>query len=585
MVVCLFSDVFRKNIFYILLLLAAGFWYFFYPHHVLYQESYNLFLYTSAFFQRYALKPGGWSEYAGLFMMQFFRYLWVGIFLNVLALLWVQNSVSRLFGQWGIFRQWYVWAWLPALGLLGLQMNYDFLFSETLKVVLFFFLLAFLGGIKNKKLNMFLPWIMAPLLLLLLGGGLYIMFYLLWFVGRMRTSKSGYNSGISLGGLILAALVWWLWRMVYLIPYPQLYEFFPDASRIWVISGARLLFYGFAGILLVGHFLPHLKAECLKGRLFMVVVSAGILAGCILGLRKYNYHPGVESLLHAELAVSNENWKEMLKLAETNRYDIPTFVALTNLALAKEGRLAERMFNYPQVGKGGLILPAGANYLVNLYGHEIYFQLGQNNEAYRYLFEAYNCKAGQVSGHVLKRMAELLLRLERPEAARKILYQLKNSLFYQAWAEEELQKLAHFVPAGPSKGEDFYPGFSDLGVDLMNMVRQDPGNKMLQEYLLTTCLLEKQIPVFYHFFVEFYPAGQTIRLPKMYEEALLIVFQTGLDKTVLEKYKVSEEQFRRIKNYTYAYKKLMRNPAAASLMYDDFGNTYWYYMHFKKVNT
>lgn len=584
MAVCLFSEVFRKRLFWWVLLLIAGFWYFLYPHHVLYQENYNLFLFTSAFWKQYVWKPGGWSEYAGFFAMQFFRYLWVGILLNVLALWVVQRSVDSLFRQWGIFKYVYVCSWLPALGLFGLQMNYDFLFGETLRVVFFFVLLAFLGGIKNRKLNVGLSCLGAPLLLLLFGGGLFLLFYLLWFAGEVWGRKSAGNRWVAVGGLIFAGVVWWLWRYFYLMPCAWLYELFPDVSRTQVVIEARIMFYGFIGMLVVGKFLPERQAEQLKEKVLLLIISVGVLVACVWGLRKYNYRPGVEVLLHAELAVARENWKEMSELAAAVRYEIPTFVSLTNLALAKEGRLAEHLFDYPQVGTEGLILPAGANYLVNLFGHEIFYQLGQNNEAYRYLFEAYNCKAGQVSGHLLKRMAELLVRIEKPEAAKKILVQLKYSLFYREWAEERLRELRVFVPSAPSAGEDFYPGFSGSVVDLINMQRQNPDSKMLQEYLLAACLLERQIPVFYHFFTQFYPAGAVDRLPRHYEEALFVVLQTGLDKAVLEKYKVSQSQFRKLRDYTYAYTKWRKNSEAARLLAQDFGNTYWYYMHFKKKN-
>lgn len=585
MEVCLFADVLRKRLFYVLLILVAGFWYFVYPHHVLYQESFNLFLYTSSFFERYVLKPGGWGDYAGLFFMQFFRYLGIGILLNVLALLLVYKSVTLIFRQWGIFRNGLIEAWLPALGLFGLQMNYDFHFSETLKVVLFFASLAFLGGRESKKWEILLALMISPVLLLLLGGGMYILFYLLWFAGKIRRKSPDLKIKLLAGVLIFPALLLWFWRAVYLMPATQLYEFFPDTSRVRVIFLGRLLFYGFVCILLTGCFLSESGTKRFRVRGCLTLMSLGLLAGCIWGLWKYNYRPGVESLLHAELAVAGENWQDMQQLGEEAHYEIPTFVALTNLALAKQGLLADRMLNYPQAGLEGLILPAGANYLVNLYGHEIYYQLGQNNEAYRYLFEAYNCKGGQVSGHVLKRMAELLIRLDRPKAAAQILYQLKNSLFYRRWAGNKLQDLTHFMPGPSSGGEDFYPGFSGTMVDLIHMVRQDPSNKMLREYLLTACLLEKQLPAFYHFFVEFYPEGKTVRLPRMYEEALLIIQQSGQDKAVLEKYKISGERLHEMKDYTYAFKRLMKNPEASRLMYDAFGNTYWYYMHFKKKNS
>lgn len=578
----LFPGLFRRGLLYVLPVCVAVFWYWVYPHHVLYQDTYNLFLYTIGFWEKYSVKPGGWSEYAGLFLMQFFRYLWAGIVLNTLAFVWVYHSVSGIFRKWNICPEGFVWAWLPALGLLGLQMNFDFLFAETLKVGLFFAVLNGYAGLESTKREQLLPLLLSPFVLLLLGGGLYMLLYGVWAVGRLWNKGGKRDLTSVMITLGVAACVLGAWKWVYLLSPRQLYEFFPDASRVHVIFSARILFYGFVILVLAGKSFPCLRTERLRGKLLIGSISIALLAGALWGLKRHSYHPGVEDLLHAELAIACGNWKDMEKLAGECHYEIPTFIALTNLALAQEGKLADRMLDYPQTGIGGLVLPAGANYLSNLYGHEIYYRLGQNNEAFRYLFEAYNCRAGQVSEHVLRRMADLLIKLEKPEAAKKVLYQLKNSLSGREWAEMNLKQLIRFSPAAPSGKEDYYPGFAKPLADLMMMQRQDPENAMLGEYLLAGCLLEKQLAIFYHFFKMYYPADSGKRLPRMYEEALFAVQQTGIDPEVFQKYRISEGTRGKMKSYTYAYKSLRKNPAASRLLYSDYGNTYWYYMHFKK---
>ena len=79
------------------------FWGLAYPHHLHYQEQYQLFLFDSTYVWDIVRLPGGVADLLGRFCTQFFLFAWVGAFIIALLLTLVQLLTLRLFnGQWSI---------------------------------------------------------------------------------------------------------------------------------------------------------------------------------------------------------------------------------------------------------------------------------------------------------------------------------------------------------------------------------------------------------------------------------------------------------------------------------------------------
>ena len=72
-----------------------------YPHHLHYQEQYQLFLFDSTYVWEIVSLPGGISDLLGRFCTQFFLFAWVGAFIIALLLSAVQLLTFRLINvQW-----------------------------------------------------------------------------------------------------------------------------------------------------------------------------------------------------------------------------------------------------------------------------------------------------------------------------------------------------------------------------------------------------------------------------------------------------------------------------------------------------
>jgi len=550
--------------------LVSGFWYCIYPYHVLNQEYFSLFLNTPEFFSGYALKPGGWSEYVGLFIIQYFRYAGIGILFQTFSFLAVFYFVSAFMLRYKVLEKWFALAWLPAFLLLALQTHYDFLFTHTLKVVLYFGLFHAYTFIKSPRIRLLSFSLGAPFLLLVCGASIFVWLYLTVIVYEIcLRPSSGKLSLCSLITLAAIALLWpQVWRYIYLINQTRLYSLFPEvtAFNISCLPVLPFLCLPFLMLLSKGAERSNLKIR----RPIRVSLNLLLLAGFIWGLKTKCYFPNVELQLRQEYAISQRNWDEALKVVRHYQGGRPAIVRFTNLALAQKGVLAEKIFEYPQIGINGLI-PAQANdYYAYLYGYAIYAALGQTNEAFRHLFEAAVCKFSNTPARLYKHIAESLIQLEKYEAAKRYLYLLLHTQRYKAWARITLKGVPDkgYGKMHPSPvSEDHIMGINVIE-DLKYMARHAPGNPKVRDYLLIGLLLEKRLPEFYQYFSGYYPPGQHRPIPKVYEEALTIVKEAQLDSAVFNKYPVSADCKNRFAAYQIAADK----------------KTYWfYYQHYNPI--
>ena len=109
-----------------------------YPHHLHYQEQYQLFLFDSAYVWEIVKLPGGIADLLGRFSTQFFLFAWIGAAIIAILLSTVQLLTLRL-ASWGRF---YGLSFVPSF-LLWL-----FLLDEN----------ALLGGVWAVLLTLLASW-------------------------------------------------------------------------------------------------------------------------------------------------------------------------------------------------------------------------------------------------------------------------------------------------------------------------------------------------------------------------------------------------------------------------------------------
>ena len=89
-----------------------------YPHHLHYQEQFQLFLFDSNYVWDIVKQPGGVADLLGRFCTQFFLYAWVGAVIIGILLSAIQLLVSRFVGGGWFYGLSYVPSFLLWLFLL-----------------------------------------------------------------------------------------------------------------------------------------------------------------------------------------------------------------------------------------------------------------------------------------------------------------------------------------------------------------------------------------------------------------------------------------------------------------------------------
>lgn len=581
---------FKTNgiLFYLVPVAVFCFWLFVYPYTLTNQELFSLFLMTPDFLLEQLKHPGGLSDYAGWFIVQFFRSPWVAAICQTAAFIAVYFFTCRITWRLGLLKKAAGILYLPALTLVGLQMQYEFLFSETLKVVFYFALIYGYIRIASPKTRLLVSLLGSPLFLIVLGGGIFIWFYVLLVIYELafapkRIPVAGLSSWI-----VLVPALPQIYRQIELIPQSQLYALFPRMLEASFPALLPLMFVWLPVFLLFGWVVRNnFSGKPSFGRVTTVIFNLLVIVAAVWILKEKCYFPKIEQQFHMYRAVTEENWDEVLDVAKDYNGGRYSAIVLYNLALAQKGELADSVLNYRQLGMAGLIHPWEENYFSHLYGSEVFYHLGEMNEALRWAFEASVCKSDATPPYLTKRIAEILIRLEKYEAARPFLYRLVQTWRYADWAKKTLRTLPEkAVPSPPTAETDFICGAFGPFFDLTYMLQNRPANTNLRDYLLTCLLLEKRLENFYADFCENFTPGNKTILPKIYEEALIIVYQKGIDRDVFKKYNITQECGKRFSTYSDGIKTHgLENTETPKLLAPKFRNTYWYYYHFSSTST
>ena len=415
-----------------------------YPHHLHYQEQFQLFLFDSTYVWEIVRVPGGVADLLGRFSTQFFLYAWVGALIIGLLLAAVQLLTLRLSGSGSL----YGLSFVPAF-LLWL-----FLLDEN----------ALMGGVWAVLLTQLAVWSYALLPKGWIGRIVILVTIpiLYWMVGPSWTGSHYYRYPTVTPWLLYAA---WLSALV----IPLLVR----VSRKWISSSKN----------------------------FVVTACSFALVAVIMGTLVWkNANFRAEKVMQYDFMARHQQWNRILETANKEKPNNQIGVTVQNLALAMHGVLLDQLFNYNQNGIAGLLPDVKEDATSPLPTAEAFYQLGMINVAQRTVFEAQEAILDfQKSSRCYMRLAQTNLINGQYEVARKYLSALQKTLFYRDWAEETLPLLGDeaAIARHPEYGrlrkmaydDDFY--FSDHVTPemLQSLYLRNRDNGLAYQYLVAYYLL------------------------------------------------------------------------------------------------
>ena len=362
-----------------------------YPHHLHYQEEYQLFLFDSTYVWDIVRLPGGIADLLGRFCTQFFLYAWVGALIIAILLSVIQLLTLRLFnGQWS-----YGLSFVPSFLLWLFLLDEHALLGGVWAVLLT--LLAIWGYIQLQK-----GWMRGIVILVTIP-------ILYWVVGPDWNGSHYHRYPTVIPTLLYAA---WLSAIV----LPLLVR----ACHKWLSTSSSSKF----------------------STVYSSLISFVLVAVCMGGLVWKNANFKAEKVMQYDFMACHQQWNRILETVNKEKPNNQIGVTVQNLALAMHGQLVNQLFNYNQNGIAGLLPDVQSDATSPMPTAEAFYQLGMIYVAQRTVFEAQEAILDfQKSGRCYKRLAQTNLIIGSYNVARKYLMALQKTLFYREWANETLPLL------------------------------------------------------------------------------------------------------------------------------------------------
>lgn len=578
---------------------------FFYNNHLHFEEQVQLFLLTDDYFLSEISIPGGFSGYLGGFLTQFYYSSLVGPFIITLLLLGIQQTTKHIFKVINENRSFFPLSFLPALYAAMIICNEFYPLSAVVGFLIAWLLFRFYIAIEKTRYRFITGILLIPVAYWLTGGSFLmlisvILVFEIFVAIRFQTkSLKSEISEISAPDklkvwhlatyLILAAGIPLLVRH-FLILQPLMLtfvsEFYYDIFTF--VPRPILIFFSIpASLLILLCFLP------VKEKIYQAAIYAqitGIIVSGFFGFRFWTDFRA-EQIMKYDNLVRSERWADVIKFAEKIPPRNDLSLAMLNLALAKTGKMGDRMFNFEQNGVDGLFLPAAKEFVAFMMVSEIFFHLGLINASQEYAFESMEITPKMNSTvRSIKRLAETNLINGQYEVAKKYIKLLKKTIFYHKWAIETEKYLYNddMIKKHPVWGEkrkmipkqDFFFPVQNMEAPLKLLLRENPQNRIAFEYLMAFYLLNKDL----RNFIDYLPMMNKLNYreaPVSYQEAIMYVIVLTKKNPISNfPFNITEDTKTRMKAYADIY-TTYKNPQ--ELLKERFSGTYWYYIHYKPV--
>lgn len=553
-----------------------------------YQEYKSLFIFSSEYLQRFAIKPGGLLEYAGNFLTQGYYNSAYGSFIISLLLMLLcivfiqinkQLSSDRSFSLLLIV--------LPVCLLLLSQKHYDHFMHYNLGyllVALYFLFSIFSWG---KKVT-FIILAFFPIFFYLVGSfaliypGMYIMYIIIYEKRKPRYSLSVFLIVIVLFTFILFKEVLFLQPfdhlLLYPLPIPHI-SIFP--AFLYILCGYLILFP--LSVKASGLFKVHKKLAVIVP--IVTILTIGTITVFLLSTQD---DPDRANLIHLEKSVYEQDWDAIIRQHESSPSTDVIEQCYYNLALSNKDQLCNRLFfSCQDFGTESLIPPRDNEHI----DRSVYFfyTIGLVSEVHHLAYES------MVRYGYRPENIKLLVKTELINGNYKIAERynnvLKKTFHYRSWAEnyEKMLDNPGLINSDPELAEkirlipkkDFFVRSNDMqNIELI--LQANPDNKKAFEYKMARLLLEKDLEAVVNEVKKMKEIGYT-NIPRHIEEAVVEFIHINKEIPDLGGLTINPETELRFTRYLTAYdvNNDENNSNLEKEIQKEGRNTFWYYFQFK----
>ena len=542
------------------------------------------FIFGTPFFHTLLSKPFGLMQYVGAWLTQFFHKPAIGA--GVMAVIWiliffVGAKAFRLRGNSSALMLLPIACLLTSIVDLGYWIYIfpvrGYWFSQSVGYLV---MLLLLWAARCTSRKWHLVWYLVAVCSYPMLGWFALLFILCLALAEKPTWRE--LLGIFL--LVLTASIWHalLYKNlkiddVVLAGFPR-FETPMDSSPhltipFWVLGVVSVL------IPLCGRFLARPKV---KAFVPMLCAVAGIAFTSTLMFHDRNYIDEMRMVRYA----SDDNWQEVLAMAEKSKKPTSTMVFLKNIALMNEGSLLERSFKLGN-DAANINNPDTLHVtLLDIASPLVYYNYGMMNEAIRLDFE--NAIQAGFSPFYLKMLCRCALAVGDEKLVERYTTILHHLPFYDHWQPapvtekvKELQKCFPDELTGVENSESYLVN----GISLW----YESDSKVASEQALFYAMLRCDSRRFWASLRNYVQLHMDEEFPLHAMEAYILF----MDKAPEEKrmmLPVEQSVFERYKQFWESMEKLaqpgMTIEKVGEEMRKEYGDTYWWYNIFgrKPIN-
>ena len=535
------------------------------------------FIYGTPFFHTLMAKPFGLMRYVGAWLTQLFYYPALGA--GVMAFIWiliffVGTKAFRLQGSVSALMLLPVACLLTSVVDLGYWIYIytirGYWFSQSVGY-LAMLLLLWVARCTSRKWH--IAWY-------LLGFCLYPVlgwFALLFVLCLALIEKFTWHEIVGIVLLFFSALIWH--NLLYSnlkfddVVLAGLPRFITPSDKSEELS------VPFWTLGIVSVLIPLCRKYLSRWFVSVLCAIAGIVFTSSLMFHDHNYIDEMRMVRYA----SDDNWKEVLNLAEENKKPTTTMVFLKNIALMNEGGLLERSFKY---GNAGVKLSKSDSLHVSLLSIAsplVYYNYGMTNEAIRLGFE--NAVQTGFSPFYLKMLSRCALAKGDEKLLERYTCLLHHLPFYGNWRPATVTKMVNEL-------QNSYPdeicGVENSDSYIVNSIClwYESDNKVASEQALFYSMIRRDPACFWPSLRKYLNLHQNETFLLHAQEAYILFMDKAPEKKRMM-IPVEQSIYERYKKFMETLRQHVKPGTTLGIigeeMREEWGDTYWWYYFFGRT--
>ena len=334
----------------------------------------------------------------------------------------------------------------------------------------------------------------------------------------------------------------------------------------WVLGAVSVL------IALCGRFLNKAR-QIFKWLVPVLSAAAGIIFTSSLMFQDRNYIDEMRMVRHA----SDDNWQEVLRVANETKAPTVSMVMLRNIALMNEGGLLEHSFQLGNDG-GEVNAPDSLHVrLLNIASPLVYYNYGMMNEAIRLGFD--NAIQTGFSPFYLKILSRCALATGDEKLLERYTTLLHHHPFYDNWQPAPVTKTVNELQ---NSFPDELTGTENSDSYIVNSISlwYESDSKVASEQALFYSMIRRDSGRFWPSLRKYAQLHANEKFPLHAQEAYIMYMDKApeekrmmlpIEQSVYERYKQFWETLENL------IKSGLKQEDILTRMHDQWGGTYWYY--------